>query len=443
MDQRVKLLGGWKCRDYQKPVWKYLKDGGKRAVAVWHRRAGKDEFCLRWASVAAFEQIGNYWHMLPEAAQARKAIWDAVNPHTGKKRIDEAFPLELRRTTRQQEMMIEFVNGSTWQLVGSDNFNSLVGSTPRGVVFSEWALADPRAWAFVRPILLENGGWALFNYTPRGNNHGRTIFEAARDDDSWFAQLLPADQTGVFTTEQLKAEEKEYIREYGGDLGRSLFRQEYFCSFDAAVLGAYYALEMGEADAEGRIAGVPYEKGHLVHTAWDLGYSDHTSIWFFQMVGREIRMIDFYTSSGVGLDHYAGVLQSKGYRYGTHLLPHDVEVKDLGTGRSRRETLASLGLNNIKVVPNQRINEGINAVRSILSRCWWDKTKCAHGVSALREYRSAWDEKLKTLKPAPLHDWASHPADAFRYLAMGLNMIESQSTAFKPLTYQIPDEVFV
>lgn len=435
--------GGWRPREYQRPVWRYLEGGGKRAVAVWHRRAGKDEFCLRWASVAAFEQIGNYWHMLPEAAQARKAIWDAVNPHTGKKRIDEAFPLELRRTTRQQEMMIEFVNGSTWQLVGSDNFNSLVGSTPRGVVFSEWALADPRAWAFVRPILLENGGWALFNYTPRGNNHGRTIFEAARDDDSWFAQLLPADQTGVFTNEQLRSEEQEYIREYGGDLGRSLFRQEYFCSFDAAVLGAYYALEMGEADAEGRIAGVPYEKGHLVHTAWDLGYSDHTSIWFFQMVGREIRMIDFYTSSGVGLDHYAGVLQSKGYRYGTHLLPHDVEVKDLGTGRSRRETLASLGLNNIKVVPNQRINEGINAVRSILSRCWWDKTKCAHGVSALREYRSAWDEKLKTLKPAPLHDWASHPADAFRYLAMGLNMIESQSTAFKPLTYQIPDEVFV
>lgn len=435
--------GEWRPRDYQMPVWRYMENGGKRAVAVWHRRAGKDEFCLRWASVAAFEQVGNYWHMLPEAAQARKAIWDAVNPHTGHKRIDEAFPVELRRTTRQQEMMIEFLNGSTWQLVGSDNFNSLVGSTPRGVVFSEWALADPRAWAFVRPILLENGGWALFNYTPRGNNHGRTIFDAAKEDDSWFAQLLPADKTDVFTTEQLRAEEKEYIREYGGDLGRSLFRQEYFCSFDAAVLGAYYALEMGEANAEGRISGVPYEKGHLVHTAWDLGYSDHTSIWFFQMVGREIRMIDFYTSSGVGLDHYAGVLQSKGYRYGTHLLPHDVEVKDLGTGRSRRETLASLGLNNIKVVPNQRINEGINAVRSILSRCWWDKTKCAHGVSALREYRSAWDEKLKTLKPAPLHDWASHPADAFRYLAMGLNMIESQGTAFKPLTYQIPDEVFV
>lgn len=241
--------GGWRPRDYQLPVWKYLENGGRRAVAVWHRRAGKDEFCMRWASVAAMEAVGNYWHMLPEAAQARKAIWDAVNPHTGRKRIDEAFPMELRRTTRQQEMMIEFVNGSTWQLVGSDNFNSLVGSTPRGVVFSEWAIANPSAWAFVRPILLENGGWALFNYTPRGNNHGRTIYDAAVDDPKWFAEILPADKTEVFQDEQLKDEEQEYIREYGRELGRALFRQEYFCSFDAAVLGSYYALEMSEADA--------------------------------------------------------------------------------------------------------------------------------------------------------------------------------------------------
>jgi phage terminase large subunit len=435
--------GGWRPREYQQLVWKYLENGGRRAVAVWHRRAGKDEFCMRWASVAAFEAVGNYWHMLPEAAQARKAIWDAVNPHTGRKRIDEAFPMELRRTTRQQEMMIEFVNGSTWQLVGSDNFNSLVGSTPRGVVFSEWAIANPSAWAFVRPILLENGGWALFNYTPRGNNHGRTIYDAAVDDPKWFAEILPADKTGVFQDEQLKDEEQEYIREYGRELGRALFRQEYFCSFDAAVLGAYYALEMSEADAQGRIAGVPYEKGHLVHTAWDLGVSDHTSIWFFQSVGREIRLIDFYTSSGVGLDHYVGELQGKGYRYGNHLLPHDVNVTELGTGRTRVETLRSLGLDGIKVVPQQRVAEGINAARSILSRCWFDRAKCSHGISALREYKSEWDQKLKTLKPHPKHDWASHPADAFRYLAMGLDMVESQSAAFKTLDYQVPEEVFV
>ena len=154
---------GWRPRPYQRDVWNYLERGGKRAVAVWHRRAGKDEFCLRWASVAAFQKVGNYWHMLPMANQARRAIWEAVNPHTGKRRIDEAFPVALRETTREQEMMIRFKNGSTWQVVGSDNYDSLVGAPPVGVTFSEWALADPRAWAFIRPILLENDGWALFN----------------------------------------------------------------------------------------------------------------------------------------------------------------------------------------------------------------------------------------------------------------------------------------
>jgi len=419
--------GGWRPRDYQHNVWGYLENGGKRAVAVWHRRAGKDEFCLRWNSVAAFERVGTYWHMLPQANQARKAIWDAINPHTGKRRIDEAFPREIRETTRDQEMMIRFVNGSTWQVVGSDNYNSLVGAPPVGVTFSEWALADPRSWAFIRPILLENGGWALFNYTPRGNNHGRTIYDAAVDDPNWFAERLPASETDVFTREQLSAEEKEYIREYGPDLGKALFRQEYHCSFDAAVLGAYYALEMSDADTQGRISGVPLDKTGLVHTAWDLGRTDHTSIWFFQIIGREIRVIDFYTSSGVGLDHYAAELRDKGYRYGTHILPHDVEVTDLSAAKSRKEILRGLGLEHIHVVPQRRVEEGIAAVRSILSRCWFDKTNCAHGISALREYRAQWDETLKTLKPAPLHDWASHPADAFRYLALGYDRVQTQT----------------
>ncbi len=419
--------GGWRPRDYQLRVWRYLESGGKRAVAVWHRRAGKDEFCLRWNSVAAFDRIGGYWHMLPQANQARKAIWDAINPHTGKRRIDEAFPPQIRRTTREQEMMIVFVNGSTWQVVGSDNYDSLVGAPPVGVTFSEWALADPRSWAFIRPILLENGGWALFNYTPRGNNHGRTTYDAAADDPDWFAERLPASKTDVFTPDQLRGEEREYIREYGPELGKALFRQEYHCSFDAAVLGAYYALQMDEADQAGRITGVPREGGALVHTAWDLGRTDHTSIWFFQVVGREIRIIDFYTSSGVELDHYAEVLADRGYRYGTHILPHDVEVTDLSARRSRKEILRGLGLEHIHVVPQMRIEDGIAAARSLLPRCWFDKQKCAHGISALREYRAEWDDKLKTLKPAPLHNWASHPADGFRYLALGYDHVQSRS----------------
>lgn len=416
---------GWRPRPYQRDVWNYLERGGKRAVAVWHRRAGKDEFCLRWASVAAFQKVGNYWHMLPMANQARRAIWEAVNPHTGKRRIDEAFPVALRETTREQEMMIRFKNGSTWQVVGSDNYDSLVGAPPVGVTFSEWALADPRAWAFIRPILLENDGWALFNYTPRGNNHGRTTYEAAEENDNWFAEKLSAKETDVFTSDQLRDERREYIREYGPELGKALFEQEYYCSFNAAVLGAFYALQMNEAEDEGRITKVPREGGALVHTAWDLGRTDHTSIWFFQVVGREIRVIDFYSSSGVDLDHYAEILGEKGYRYGTHLLPHDVEVTDLSAKKSRKEILVGLGLSNIKVVPQMNVQDGIAAARSILPRCWFDRKKCEYGISALREYKAEWDEKLKTLRPAPLHNWASHPADAFRYLAMGMHMIEA------------------
>ena len=171
--------GGWQPRAYQKPVWDYFKGGGKRAVCVWHRRSGKDEFCLHLAAVKAHERPATYWHMLPEAAQARKAIWDAVNPVTGRRRIDEAFPRAARTLTREADMFIRLSSGSTWQVVGSDNYNSLVGTPPIGIVFSEFALADPSAWAYLSPILEENGGWAAFVTTPRGRNHAWRMFRYA------------------------------------------------------------------------------------------------------------------------------------------------------------------------------------------------------------------------------------------------------------------------
>lgn len=183
------------------------------------------------------QRPATYWHMLPEASQARKAIWDAINPHTGKKRIDEAFPLAIRETTREQEMMIRFVNGSTWQVVGSDNYDSLVGSPPAGVVFSEWAIAKPDAWAYLRPILAENGGWALFIYTPRGANHGKTTYEFALTEPGWFAQLLTAEETGVFSDETLEAERRELVSQYGPSRGEALYKQEYFCSWSPAFTG--------------------------------------------------------------------------------------------------------------------------------------------------------------------------------------------------------------
>lgn len=421
-DTIVRLPNNWSPREYQRPLWEALKAGKKRAIGVWHRRAGKDDVCLHWAARSAHTRVGNYWHMLPEASQARKAIWEAVNPHTGKRRIDEAFPRELRETTREQEMMIRFKIGSTWQVIGSDNYDSLVGSPPVGVVFSEWALADPQAWAYIRPILAENGGWALFIYTPRGRNHGATFFEGAKDDPNWFVQRLSAYETSVFTTEQLDQERKEYHREYGRDDGDSRFRQEYLCDFDAAVVGSYYGSLMNDAEEEGRICSVPHDSAVRVETWWDLGVSDSTAIWFVQRLpGGEMHAIDFYETNAQPVAHYAQVLDEKarknGYLYSDHVLPHDAGGKSKQTNQTYQEALKKLGHEG-KVQQVHSVQEGIEQVRQILPKVWFDADKCERGIDALRNYRREWDEKRKVFKNSPLHDWASHPADAFRYGAM-------------------------
>lgn len=363
---------------------------------------------------------GNYWHMLPQATQARKALWEAINPHTGIRRIDEAFPPEIRDTTREQEMLIRFKSGATWQVVGSDNYDSLVGSPPVGVVFSEWALAKPQAWAYLRPILAENGGWALFITTPRGKNHAQRMLGFAQSDPTWFGQVLPATETNVFTPEQLKSELKEYIAQFDDEaLGRAMYEQEYLCSFEPAIIGAYYAEQLRKAREDGRITRVPYDTAAPVHVAWDLGIGDSCALWFAQVVGKEIHLIDYHEKSGKGLDYYARYLASKPYLYADDLLPHDAEARELGTGKTRVETLRQLG-RKARVIPRQSVDDGINAVRMLLSRCWFDEEKCSDGLSALLNYRAEYSEKHKTLAAHPVHDWASHGADSFRYLAMGL-----------------------
>lgn len=374
---------------------------------------------MGWTAVSAMERPAVYWHMLPEYAQARKAIWTAVNPHTGIRRIDEHFPKELRRATREQTMEIEFKNGSLWQVVGSDSFDSLVGATPAGVVFSEYALANPRSWAFLRPILAENNGWAIFPFTPRGRNHGMTLYDNARDDPAWFAERLTVDQTGVFDAATLASELRELIAEYGEDDGRALYEQEYQCSFNAANIGAYYARELVRAEEEGRVSDVPYDPALPVWTAWDLGYGDATSIWFVQVVGPRVHVIDYMEASGVGLEHYAREVLAKKYVYDTHLYPHDAEGGDVSTGRKRIDILRQLGIGG-RVLPRDAVDDGIQAVRRLLPRCWFDKVKCKQGLNALMSYTKDWDDDRKMFKPKPRHDWASHGADAFRYLAMGL-----------------------
>lgn len=409
---------GWRPRHYQRALWRYLENGGTRACAIFHRRSGKDEIALHWTAIAAHMRVGNYWHMLPEASQARKAIWAAVNPHTGKRRINEAFPMELRAQTLENEMFIRFKNGSTWQVVGSDRFDSLVGSAPIGIVFSEWAISHPAALAYLSPILRENKGWSLFITTPRGRNHAFRMYEDYAATDGYFAQRLDAEQTQVFTAAELEEERRSLIAQYGDDMGSALYSQEYMVSWDAAILGSYWGAELAKAEREGRIGSVSVDPTLPVHTGWDIGRRDSTAIWFFQTDGRRLRFVDYYENHTVDAEHYAKEVLSRGYLQGTAWLPHDGRVIEWTAKRTRAETLVSYGL-NAQIIPDHRLMDGINSVRQALDRCEFDAQRCSQGLAALKAYQKEWNEKMQRFSDDPLHNWASHGADAFRSAVVG------------------------
>lgn len=344
------------------------------------------------------------------------------------RRVDWAFPKELRDTTREQDMLIKFKNGSTWQVVGSDNYNALVGSPPAGIVYSEYMLSDPNAWSFMRPILLENGGWALFNGTPRGRNHLHGLYQLSQSEPGWYGELLTVAQTGVLTPQQIEQERREIARERGDEEADNIIRQEYFCSWDAAIPGSYYGKQVSKLEETGRICEVPHDPRYPVITAWDLGVGDSTAIWFIQEVGLEVNVIDYYENSGVGADHYARKIKEKDYQYEGHILPHDADDREWGNNASSRvDTLKSLGVKPVRVQKRASIDDGINAVRVLLPRCRFDRARCDRGVSALRQYQRTWDDRLKCFSQKPQHDWTSHGSDAFRYLAQGLRDVSSRT----------------
>lgn len=419
---RVSLPNEWHPRPYQLRLWEYLRSGGKRAVLRWHRRSGKDDVLLHRTAVAAHQRKGNYWYLLPEYAQARKSMWDAINPHTGKKRIDEAFPVELRKTTRDQEMQIVFHCGSTFQLVGSDNYNSLVGSPPIGLVFSEYALSNPSSWAYLMPILEENGGWVAFNSTPRGKNHFKALCDFASKEPGWFYEHLPADKTGVFSAEQLASILRQYQSNHGDDFGKALFEQEYFVSFDAAIPGSIWGDCIRRAEREDRIGDVPHDPLFPVHTAWDLGRTDDTAIWFFQLIAGEIHVIDYHASSLKEIEFYAELLREKqkgGYEYGTHWIPHDARPRRLGMGgKSILQQFIDQKVGRFVIAPNLDVQEGIQAARATFPRVHFDETKCEDGLEHLKSYHREWDDEKRMFLDKPVHDASSHAADAFRYLSL-------------------------
>ena len=410
----------WEPRPYQLPAWRYLEGGGKRACLVWHRRSGKDDFALHWAATAAMQRVGTYWHLLPQQNQARKSLWDAINPRTRRTRIDDAFPAAIRQRKREVDMLIEFANRSTWQAVGSDNFDALVGSPPVGIVFSEWALCNPRAWAFLRPILAENDGWAIFITTPRGRNHAARMLEQAKGWPDWFTSVLSAEQTGVFSAERLAQERRELEVEFGRDEGGPLFEQEYLCSFSAGLLGSIYGRAIERLEHQGALAPLPYEPRLPVHTAWDLGFGDATAVWFWQQSGREVWLIDYDEWTSTPLPAIWAAVAGRGYAFGEHLLPHDADHHELQTGRTRIKALRFAGAQQLRVVPRHEVADGINAGSLLLPRCRFDVRKCERGLDALRQYHRAWDKDAKMFAKQPVHDWSSHAADAFRTLAAGM-----------------------
>lgn len=406
-----------RVRWYQRPFHEYLVKGGKRAIEIAHRRWGKDEIALAATCELAHQRPASYWHCLPEYEQGRKALWNAINAHTGRRRIDEAFPPEIRESKDEQQMFIRLKCGSTWQIVGSDRYDATLGAGPAGIVYSEWALANPSAWGFHRPMIEENNGWAAFITTPRGRNHAKTMFDMALANPKWFAQVSTINDTHALTAEQLDETLIEYVALYGEDAGRAQYEQEYLCSFNAAILGAFYAREMAAVRAEGRIDEIEPLWNQPVHTAWDIGVRDDTSIWWFQVQGNQLLVLDCYSASGVGVDHYAEICHAKLWKRGTDYVPHDAKVKEWGTGRTRVEVMRELGLNPV-LVPMASKLDGIQAARTTLKRCMFHSRCEDAGISALEQYRREWDDENKTFRASEVHDWSSHYADAFRYLAL-------------------------
>ena len=410
-------------RAYQRPLWDYLERGGRTAVAVWHRRAGKDEVALHRTAIAAHERPGNYWHMLPSYEQSRKAIWDAVNPHTGMRRIDEAFPPELRKATDNTQMKITFHSGAIWNVVGSDNFNSLVGSPPVGVVYSEWSLANPMAHAYLSPILRENKGWALWIYTARGYNHGFSTYEAAKNNPNAFAQLLTVEQTGVISTAELQEDRAEKMALFGPEGGDALWRQEWFNDWSAANMHAVIGAAVERAEKSGRITDFDISD-EPVEISCDLGFRDTTSVWFWQAKHGGFDVVDYDQGIGMDADDWIDRLRASPYRIKRIWLPHDALAKTFQSKHSAMERfLMAFGTDRIDKVPICKIPDRINAARRVIERVRFHGTNCAQGLDGLRSWSYKWDQEKRIRSREPDHDWASHPGDAFSYGAQVLEEV--------------------
>ena len=408
-------------RQYQLPLFKAFDEGYKRMLVVWHRRAGKDLSIINLLMKGAIKRVGAYYYFFPTYKQGKKILWKGM---TGEgRRFLDYIPERLVYKKNETDMSVELVNGSVIQIIGTDNIDSIVGTNPVGCVFSEYSLQNPKAWDFMRPVLSENGGWAVFNYTPRGKNHGYDLYEYAKENKKWFVSLLTVDITKAISKEVIDEE-----RESG--MSEDLILQEYYCSFEGSIDGAYYSKQFKKIESESRIIETDiYDPNLKVFTFWDLGVSDSTCIWFVQIYKDEYRIIDFYENEGEGMLHYIDHCMNSRYKgnFGKWFAPHDIKVREFTSGESRIDTARKHGV-IFDIAPNIPIQDGIESVRRTLLKCYFSKKHCKNGINALKSYHKEYDDKKKIFKNRPEHDWSSHASDAFRYFSVTVNKINKKQS---------------
>ena len=348
----IKLPYKYEPRDYQRPLWEAFDKGYRRLVQIWHRRSGKDKTDLNIIIREMWSVVGNYYYTFPTYEQGRKAIWEGRGKD-GVRYLDH-FPKKLVEGTHDSRMQIRFKNGSLFQIIGVDDADKIVGTNPKGIVFSEYSLQNPKAWDLLRPILAENEGWAIFNYTPRGKNHGYRLYEMAVNNPKWWVSKLSVDDTGVLKPEDIEEERLAGMTE-------DLIQQEFYCSFISAIQGSYYWEQVDRAEKENRFRDMPYNPKLLVHTVWDLGKNDFNCIGFYQSDGVSVRKIDYLAGGRKGLLDWIKLVKEKPYIYGKHFAPHDIEVSDytLNGDQTRREFAKEHGF-EFEVVPNRSIADGIS-----------------------------------------------------------------------------------
>ena len=384
-------------------------------VVVAHRRMGKTVSAILHLINAALnneQKDPRYSYIAPTYAQAKRVAFDYL--------VEYTRPLGAK--VNIAELRVDFL-GRRISLYGSENGDSLRGQYFDGVVLDEIGDQNPKIWnEIIRPSLADRKGWCLMIGTPKGKNHFSDFKDRALKADGWKFLEFKASETGILDAKELADAKAE--------MGEDKYNQEFECSFDAPVEGAYYGALLNEADEQNRVTKIPRDDLARLVCSWDLGVSDSTCIWVAQIVGKEIQLIDATENHGVGLDYYVSWLRDKGYDKAQHILPHDVRVREMSTGKSRQEVLMEAGL-EVTIAPSLSVADGIQAVRRLLPRCWFDKENTKQGLSALRNYRRVFDEKRNVFFDTPLHDWASHYADSFRYLAIGLNEVDA--TWSKPL----------